>query len=107
MFVYRDILDSEPSAPDTITDLSVGKEKIDLSQIDASTILDGNNAFMFNGASPIGSSSEGEISVVRVDNPGKTNDYMMIYIDTDADTEPEAAIKLNKLLKLTLKNFVL
>lgn len=107
VFVYRTVEDSAPSAPDTITDFSVGKEKIDLSQIDASSLVDGNNTFMFNGASPIGTSSQGEISVVKVDNPGKTNDYMMIYIDTDADPDPEAAIRVNKLLKLSVKNFVL
>lgn len=107
VFVYRAIEDSTPSAPDTIADFSVGKEKIDLSQIDASTALNGNNTFMFNGAAPIGTSNEGEISVVKVDNPGKTNDYMMIYIDTDADPDPEAAIRVNKLLKLSIKNFVL
>lgn len=107
VFVYRAIEDSTPSAPDTIADFSVGKEKIDLSQIDASTALNGINTFMFNGYAPIGTSSEGEVSIVKVDNAGKANDYMMVYIDTDADPEPEAAIKLNKLLKLSLKNFVL
>jgi Ca2+-binding RTX toxin-like protein len=108
-FIYAEVSDSgtTPDVMDTITDFSVGKEKIDLSQIDASTILDGNNAFMFNGASPIGTSSEGEISIVRVDNPGKSNDYMMIYLDTDADPDPEAAIRVNKLLKLSMKNLVL
>jgi hypothetical protein len=31
----------------------------------------------------------------------------MIYLDTDADPDPEAAIRVNKLLKLSMKNLVL
>ena len=63
--------------------------------------------FLFNGGAPIGMSDQGEVSVAKVDNPDTANDYTMVYIDTDADPEPEASIRLNGLLDLTIKNFVL
>lgn len=109
IFIYRNTAESglTPDNMDTITDFTGGREKIDLSAIDASTVIDGNNAFIFNGGAPIGTSPQGEISVVKVDNAGKNDDYTMIYIDTDADTEPEAAIRVNKFPKLSIKNFVL
>lgn len=108
-FVYTEIAESglTAEAMDTITDFSAGGEKIDLSIIDASTVLEGNNTFLFNGAAPIGTSVEGEISIAKVDNPGKADDYTIIYIDTDDDPEPEAAIRVNKFPKLTIRNFVL
>ena len=109
IFIYKSIADSglTADAMDTILDFAVNGEKIDLTAIDASTIVAGNNAFIFNGGAPIGTTPQGELSVAKVDNAGTANDYTMIYIDTDADLEPEAAIRVNQFPKLTIKNFVL
>lgn len=108
-FVYRQTEESgvTPETADTIADFTVKGEKIDFAAIDASTLIDGNNAFLFNGGAAIGVSNEGEVSVVKIDNPDTANDYTMVYIDTDADPAPEASIRLNGLLNLTIKNFAL
>ncbi len=108
-FTYRQTEETgaTPETADTIADFTVKGEKIDLAAIDASTLVAGNNVFLFNGGAPIGMSDQGEVSVVKVDNPDTANDYTMVYIDTDADPEPEASIRLNGLLDLTIKNFVL
>jgi hypothetical protein len=108
-FTYRQTEETgtTPETADTIADFTVKGEKIDLAAIDASTLAAGNNVFLFNGGAPIGMSDQGEVSIVKVDNPDTANDYTMVYIDTDADPEPEASIRLNGLLNLTIKNFVL
>lgn len=108
-FTYRQIEETGPTpeTADTIADFTVKGERIDLAAIDASTLVAGDNMFLFNGGAPIGMSDQGEVSVVKVDNPDTANDYTMVYIDTDADPEPEASIRLNGLLDLTIKNFAL
>lgn len=106
-FVYMKIDDSTPTAPDTIIDFDPLTEKINLSAIDASTLIKGNNAFLFNGGSAIGTSTQGEVSVKKVNKAGTANDYTLINIDTDADTAPEAVIRIKGLKTLTTSNFVL
>jgi Ca2+-binding RTX toxin-like protein len=106
-FVYMKIDDSTPTAPDTIIDFDPLTEKMNLSAIDASTLIKGNNAFLFNGGSAIGTSTQGEVSVKKVNKAGTANDYTLINIDTDADTAPEAVIRIKGLKNLTTSNFVL
>lgn len=82
-------------------------DKIDLSAIDASTILEGNNAFIFKGTTGFGSSPQGEVYYKKFDNPGTANDYTMVFIDTDNDRGTEMSIKLMGLHNLTASDFIL
>lgn len=92
---------------DVINDFLQGFDKIDLSTIDASSAVGGNNAFVFNGTGPITTSSSGEIRYQRFDNIGTDNDYTMIYGDTNATASAEFQIKLVGLYTLTASDFVL
>jgi hypothetical protein len=48
-FVFTTLANSSPAAPDTIVDFTHGVDLIDLSAIDANTLLGGNQAFAFAG----------------------------------------------------------
>jgi Ca2+-binding RTX toxin-like protein len=101
-FIFRSVSESATVATaDVITDFAVGTDKIDLSAIDASTILGGNNAFSFNGTTKFGTSTQGEIYYK------KFSDHTMVYIDNDGDNGVEMAIRLTGLHNLTASDFVL
>ena len=108
-FVFRNTSDSKVSASkaDIIRDFDQGTDHIDLSAIDASTTLDGNNAFTFDGTTSFGTSNEGGIYYEKFDNDGNANDYTMVYIDTDNDRGTEMSIKLMGLHNLTADDFIL
>ena len=86
---------------DVITGFEGGRDTIDLRDIDASTVLAGNNAFLWRGSGPFTTSAEGELRYQKYDNPGTANDYTLIFGDTDADTASEFQIKLQGLIDLT------
>lgn len=87
---------------DVITDFQQGQDRIDLSTIDASSSLGGNNAFLFRGAiAAFGTAADGEIRYAQ------ENDMTVIYADTDNDSAPEFQIALNGLYTLTAADFVL
>ena len=92
---------------DIIKDFQQGADVIDLSAIDASTNLKGNNTFTFNGADAFGTSKQGEIYYEQFDKAGTKKDFTMIYIDTDSDRGAEMSIKLNGLYTLTAYDFIL
>ena len=92
---------------DVITDFEGGRDKIDLKDIDASTVLPGNNSFLWRGTGPFTTSKEGELRYQKYDNAGTANDYTVIFGDTDADTASEFQIKLQGLVTLTQSDFVL
>ena len=108
-FVFRKTSDSSASASsaDIIRDFTRGSDKIDLHYIDASTKLSGNNAFTFDGTKSFGTSKEGDIYYKQFNNAGTSNDYTMVYIDTDNDTGTEMSIKLMGLHALTASDFIL
>lgn len=91
---------------DVITDFQPGRDVIDLRGIDASTVLAGNNAFLWRGEAAIGTSNRGEIQLVHLDRPGRAQDVTLIRIDTDADRAAEAEIRLHGLLDLTADDFL-
>ena len=95
------------SSADIIKDFDQGVDRIDLSAIDASTKLRGNNEFTFDGTKPFGTSKEGDIYYEQSDNVGTENDYTMVYIDTDNDRDAEMSIKLMGLHDLTASDFIL
>ncbi|CUJ96570.1 Serralysin C precursor [Ruegeria denitrificans] len=108
-FVFNDITDSgdTEALADQITDFTQGEDKIDLSAIDASTVLAGDESFVFNGETPIGTADEGEIYFVKQDNAGTENDQTLIYVDIDNDSDAEMVIKLTGLHDLTANDFIL
>jgi hypothetical protein len=108
-FIFEKISDTADNAlvADVITDFGRGQDKIDLSAIDASSVLPGNNAFTFDGKTPFGTSKNGDIYFKTFDNPGTANDYTMIYIDTDSDAASEGMIWVAGLHSFTASDFIL
>ena len=100
-------LTASSSSTDVIFDFTAGQDKIDLSPIDASTASAGNNAFTFNGTRAFGTAPQGEIYFKRFDAAGTSRDYTLVFIDTDADRNPEAVIFLMGLHRLTAGDFIL
>lgn len=92
---------------DIITDFRHLTDDVNLRDIDASRILAGNNNFVWKGTAAFTSSSAGELRFVMYNNPGTSNDYTMIYGDTDRDTGSEFQIMLSGLVRLTSADFVL
>ena len=92
---------------DTIRDFVQGMDKIDLSGIDASRVLAGNNAFVFSDRGRIGTSDHGEITFVKHDRSGRVNDVTVVLIDNDGDMQVEARIRLEGLFNLTADDFIL
>ena len=108
-FVFTATRQSSATATsaDVIKDFIRGTDTIDLSAIDASTKLSGNNTFTFDGTTTFGTSSYGEVYYKKFDLSGTSNDYTMVYIDTDNDPAAEMTIKLMGLHNLTASDFVL
>lgn len=104
------------STRDTIVDIVTKAEEtvagtsdlIDLSAIDANTLLAGNQAFTFlaaPGAAYTGVA--GQIKWSRTDLAGTFNDFTMVYADTNGDGASDFAIKINGLETLQRWDFVL
>lgn len=108
-FVFNAVGDSANSTTtcDLITDFWDGYDTLDLSAIDASTKISGNNSFVFNGTTAFGTSKSGEVYYRQFDNANDSNDYTLVYIDNDSDAASEAIIKLAGLVDLTAYDFYL
>ena len=92
---------------DRITDFKRGQDKIDLSAIDASTVMTTDDAFTFRGSKELKENNAGEINFKKFDNKGTTNDYTLVYIDTDTDRAAEGVIKVIGLHDFTAADFIL
>lgn len=106
-FVSMSDMTRSGSTTDVIHDFRRGTDKIDLSTIDASTKLSGNNKFTFDGTKAHGTSSEGDIYYKKFNNPGTSNDFTLVYIDNDSDKASEAIIKVMGLHNFTASDFIL
>ena len=108
-FAFSKITESGITATtsDVITDFVRGQDKIKLSAIDAFGSSGTNDTFVFRGTAAFSSTTEGEVRYEKFDNSGTTNDYTMIWIDNDADTAVEMAIRLTGLYTLTASDFIL
>jgi Ca2+-binding RTX toxin-like protein len=95
------------AASDVITDFVRGQDKIDLSAIDAFASTSANDTFIWRGTANFSSNTQGEVRFQRFDLAGTANDHTMIWIDNDADTGVEMAIRLTGLYNLTGSDFVL
>jgi Ca2+-binding RTX toxin-like protein len=109
-FIFNAVAESATTATtsDVISDFFIGQDKINLSEIDAFASSSGaNDTFMWKGTAAFSSTTQGEVRYQKFDNTGSTNDYTMVWIDNDADTAVEMAIRLTGLYNLTASDFVL
>ncbi len=95
------------STRDFIVDFVRSVDDIDVSTIDASTLLAGNNAFVWKGTGAFTASSAGELRFKLFDNAGTVNDYTIVYGDIDKDTASEFQIQVKGLVLLTSSDFIL
>ena len=109
LFIFKAITDTGTTGAtaDLITDFTSGTDRVVLSAIDASTVLDGNNAFVFLGTAGAGTAAAGSVRYLQIDNDGTANDFTMVYIDTDADAAPEGVIRFSGLINFSAADFVL
>lgn len=109
VFIFRLEGDSSNALAtcDTLTDFTRGQDRIDLSAIDASSLVSDNNTFVWLGAGAIATATSGEVRFQKFDNTGSDNDYTMVFADTDSDTASEFMLKLIGLHDLTANDFLL
>ena len=109
VFVFRTGSESANAlaTADTITDFVQGQDRIDLTAIDASSKINGNNAFVWLGTGAIGTSSSGDLRFQKYDNAEVDNDYTLVIADTDSDVASEFMVKLVGLYDLTASDFIL
>jgi len=89
-FVFTATADSLPTTPDIITDFLHGTDIIDLSAIDANTLMSGDQAFGFADLNPnvvansVTWSESGGNTIIRADVNGNTTaDFMLILAGTN------------------------
>lgn len=108
VFTRTNEMGTSTSTSDLVLDFAKGYDKISLSGIDAFAPSAGtNDAFVFRGTGGFTSTTRGEVRFQKVDQPGTTSDYTMVYIDTDGDPVIEAAIRLTGLYNLVATDFIL
>lgn len=111
----RDIFDYDLSSQtgnssttrDVVTDFSHLTDDFDLTGMDASSVLSGNNAFVWRGAGAFTTGGQGELRFQTVDNSGTANDRTVVFGDTDSDSASEFQIELTGLIGLTAADFLL
>ena len=108
-FLFTSIVHSGNSyeTADDIADFVRGTDKIDLNAIDAFARTTANDTFVWKGTAAFSSTTQGEVRYQQFNNTGTANDYTMIWIDNDADTAVEMAIRLTGLYTLTASDFIL
>ena len=115
VFLFADIPENSNilRGSDVIEDFQQGEDLIDLHRIDARTAAQGNQAFAFKGeagageAGSFGDKPAGEVRFEIVDNDGN-QDWTLIYLDTDADSDPEMMVALAGLYyNLQASDFIL
>jgi Ca2+-binding RTX toxin-like protein len=108
-FVFNTISDSTTVSLtwDVITDFTQGQDKIDLRNIDAFGASLTNDTFVWKGTTTFSSATVGEAGYQLFDNDGTADDYTVVFLDNDADTAVEMAIRLHGLHTLTATDFML
>jgi serralysin len=109
VFDFNSLADSGASrqTADRIIDFQPGIDKIDLSGIDASTILANNNTFVWRGTAAFTTSADGEVRYQQFDVAGTTGDHTMVWCDVDNDTGAEFAIRVTNLIAFSSTDFFL
>jgi Ca2+-binding RTX toxin-like protein len=101
LFKFAAASETKVAAPDKILDFQPGTDDIDLSSIDANSVLTGNNAFKFLGSSAF-THHAGEL---RIDY--SQTGFTMIQGDVNGDGIADFAIQLTGKLTLTATDFIL
>ena len=109
MFVFTSIVHSGNSyeTADYIADFVRGTDKIDLKAIDAFARTTSNDTFVWKGTASFSDANKGEVRFEKFNYDGTEDDYTMVYIDNDADSDVEMAIRLTGLYDLTASDFIL
>jgi len=92
---------------DVITDFVHLVDDIDVSGMDASSALAGDNAFAWLGTGAFGTGAGGELCYRKFDYAGTASDKTVVYGDTDSDTGAEFQIELQGLVTLSASDFYL
>ena len=101
-FVFESILETgkTKATRDVITDFMHGEDVLDLTAIDANTLIGGNQAFSWRGERGF-SGAAGELHFVRENNPGTANDRTIVEGDVNGDRIADFQIELTGLQRLT------
>ncbi|SOC38299.1 hemolysin type calcium-binding protein, partial [Rhizobium subbaraonis] len=91
---------------DLITDFVHGKDKLDVSQIDANDKLAGDQAFTWRGKKDF-TGKVGEVIFRIFDEKGTKNDRTIVYGDTDHDGRADFQFELAGIINLTKSDFIL
>jgi hypothetical protein len=105
VFRYDSLLDSNSTEADGIQDFNLG-DLIDLSRIDANTLLDGDQAFTFVGEAATFSGAAGEL---RFENVSMGGTVWRIFGDVDGDkvSDFEVQLVINPADPITSSDFIL
>ena len=90
-FRYASLSDSGGTAVDHVTDFASGSDKIDLSMIDANSLLGGNQAFSWIGSNAFGGSGAASAGELRAYQSG--GDWF-VEGDTNGDGNADLVIQL-------------
>jgi Ca2+-binding RTX toxin-like protein len=91
---------------DWIMDFNRRLDKIDLSAMDASSKLDGDQAFSFIGNKAF-TKSAGQLRFDKVDYRGWSHDYTVISGDINGDGQADFKINLRDDMRLSMDDFIL
>jgi hypothetical protein len=91
-FLYHKSSDSTAGSMDHILDFAAGTDKIDLSKIDANTLVEGNQAFSFIGSNAFSGSGAGSAGQLRTYQDGGS---WFVEGDTNGDGTADLVIQLS------------
>ncbi|NVP56051.1 M10 family metallopeptidase C-terminal domain-containing protein [Rhizobium sp. DBTS2] len=91
---------------DLITDFVHGKDKLDVSQIDANDKTAGDQAFTWRGKNDF-TGKVGELIYRIFDEKGTKDDRTIVYGDTDHDGRADFQFELAGIINLTKSDFIL
>lgn len=100
-FDFNRITDSGPGAAtrDTVGDFQQGRDLLDLSTIDANTMIGGNQTFNFIGAAAF--NAPGQVRAVQAGS------NTIVQVSNDGDINPDMAIILTGVIMLSSGDFLL
>ena len=96
IFRYAAVEDSVAGASDTIREFEHLTDKIDLGQIDANSLADGNQGFTLIGDAAFtgsGAASAGQLRVFQV--PGSVGNIWQVEGDTDGDGDADIVLQVD------------
>lgn len=108
--IYRfdRLSDTGPDAAtrDVVADFQHSIDKLDLSRLDANTLVALDQKFIFDGTAPL-SAAAGHVHYFEVDQPVAANDRTIVEGDVDGNGVADFQIELVGLIHLTSGDFIL